>query len=58
MKKLSFEKLTALAENIASNELLEQITGGTENDCHDDADTSSGSSTPVLHLEAKILGGA
>ncbi len=36
MKKLSFEALSAMSEKVANNALLEQISGGTENDCHDD----------------------
>ncbi len=37
MKKLSFEDLSAMAEAVAENTLLEQITGGIECDCHDES---------------------
>ncbi|WP_435261385.1 hypothetical protein [Tenacibaculum sp. nBUS_03] len=36
MKKLSLEALEARAELVVSNELLNTISGGTENACHDD----------------------
>ncbi|WP_435261386.1 hypothetical protein [Tenacibaculum sp. nBUS_03] len=35
MKKLSLEALEARAELVVSNELLNTISGGTENACHD-----------------------
>lgn len=35
MSKLSFDALSQRAEQIASEELLNSINGGTENDCHD-----------------------
>ncbi len=50
MKKLSFEQLSTMAENVADTALLEQISGGTENDCHDDLatdDTPLGQGTPI-----------
>lgn len=34
MKKLSLDALKERAEATASNELLETISGGTENSCH------------------------
>jgi len=36
MDNLSFEELKALAESVAENTLLERISGGTANDCHDE----------------------
>ncbi|CAL2090152.1 hypothetical protein [Tenacibaculum sp. 190524A02b] len=35
MKKLSLEALQSRAESVVSIELLEAISGGTENACHD-----------------------
>ena len=37
MSKLSLEALKERAEAVASVDLLNSISGGTENDCHDDA---------------------
>ncbi|RBW54689.1 hypothetical protein DS884_17215 [Tenacibaculum sp. E3R01] len=34
--KLSITELRKRADEIASNDLLEMISGGTENTCHDD----------------------
>ncbi|WP_435261384.1 hypothetical protein [Tenacibaculum sp. nBUS_03] len=36
MKKLSLEALEARVELVVSSELLNSISGGTENACHDD----------------------
>lgn len=36
MDNLSFDELKALADSVAEKSLLEQISGGTANDCHDD----------------------
>lgn len=35
MKNLSFEELKTLAESVAEDSLLEQVSGGTSYDCHD-----------------------
>ncbi|WP_330442386.1 hypothetical protein [Flavobacterium sp. C4GT6] len=35
MSKLTLEALRLRAEAVASNDLLETISGGTNNDCHD-----------------------
>lgn len=35
MSKLSFEALSQRAESVTSQELLNSISGGTENACHD-----------------------
>ncbi len=50
MKKLSFNDLSAMAENVATTALLEQISGGTENDCHDKVNT------PIepIHVPAQV----
>ncbi len=50
MKKLSFNDLSAMAENVGTTTLLEQISGGTENDCHDHLpmdNTPIGTGTPI-----------
>jgi hypothetical protein len=39
MSKLSLEALKERAEAVASEELLNSISGGTENSCHDDEPT-------------------
>ena len=36
MSKLTFEDLKNLAESVATTDLMEQISGGTSNECHDD----------------------
>ncbi|MBC8753543.1 hypothetical protein H2O64_02595 [Kordia sp. YSTF-M3] len=36
MSKLSFEALQQRADEVVSQELLNSISGGTENACHDD----------------------
>jgi hypothetical protein len=35
MSKLSLDALKERAENVATNDLLNMISGGTENACHD-----------------------
>ena len=34
MSKLSFDALAARADQVATDDLLSSINGGTENDCH------------------------
>jgi hypothetical protein len=34
MKKLSLDELMAKSNDVASEELMSQISGGTENSCH------------------------
>lgn len=41
MDNLSFEELKALADSVAEKSLLDQISGGTANDCHDELDYSA-----------------
>lgn len=36
MNNLSFEDLKNLSVSVADNSLLEKISGGTADDCHDD----------------------
>jgi hypothetical protein len=40
-QKLSLEALKERAESVATNELLESISGGVENACHDDSPDSN-----------------
>lgn len=35
ISNLSFDELKALTDSVAEKSLLEQISGGTANDCHD-----------------------
>ncbi|WP_330442387.1 hypothetical protein [Flavobacterium sp. C4GT6] len=37
MSKLNFDTLKERAKGVASSELLETISGGVNNDCHDNA---------------------
>lgn len=48
MIKLSLDALKQRAEAIASEDLLMTISGGTENACHDSADTSCAGCEEVL----------
>lgn len=52
MSKLSFDALKERAEAVASNELLNSISGGTENACHDSSqETLEGAATSTTAAE-------
>lgn len=51
MSKLTLDALKQRADAVASKDLLSQISGGQQNDCHDEEDTNT-SDTP--HNEVKI----
>jgi hypothetical protein len=54
--KLSLEALKERAEATASNELLETISGGTENACHDGATTTVTPPPPPAQTSSLSIG--
>ena len=43
-----FEDLKNLAESVATTDLMEQISGGTSNECHDDPQYSPENPFPTV----------
>ena len=57
MNKLSFDAFKAKAEEVASNKLLNSISGGTENACHDSSQETledAASSTTAAEMYEKL----
>ncbi len=46
MKRLSIDALSTRSEQVQSDALLAKISGGTENDCHDDPGYVDGVTSP------------